>query len=107
MIERINSIINLFDIGDIKFFILVAKKNIKNLIALSTLIALLALFISLNQEKKFLSKGIIVIEPDDNKIVNIERGNIVLFPSSLFHSTLPFNSKEKRVTLAFDIIPKV
>ncbi len=43
----------------------------------------------------------------ENKIVNIERGNIVLFPSSLFHSTLPFNSKEKRVTLAFDIIPKV
>ena len=29
-------------------------------------------FISLNQEKKFLSKATIVIEPDDNKIVNIE-----------------------------------
>ena len=30
------------------------------------------MLISLNQEKKFLSKATIVIEPDDNKIVNIE-----------------------------------
>ncbi len=72
MIERINSIINIFDIGDLKFFFLVAKKNIKNLILLSLIISLLALFFALNQQKKYLSKGIIVIEPDDNNIVNIE-----------------------------------
>ena len=72
MIERINSIINIFDVGDLRFIFLVAKKNIKNLIFLSLIIALLVFFISLNQEKKYLSKGIIVIEPDDNKIVNIE-----------------------------------
>ena len=36
------------------------------------LISLLILFISLNQEKKYLSSATIVIEPDDNKIVNIE-----------------------------------
>tara|TARA_B100001093_G_C26850223_1_gene1024791 strand:- start:229 stop:2355 length:2127 start_codon:yes stop_codon:yes gene_type:complete len=72
MIERINSIINIFDIGDLKFFFLVAKKNIKNLILLSLIISILALFISLNQQKKYLSKGIIVIEPEDNNIVNIE-----------------------------------
>ena len=72
MFERINSIINIFDVGDIRFVFLVAKKNIKNLILLSLIIALLTLFISLNQEKKYLSKGIIVIEPNDNKIVNIE-----------------------------------
>jgi polysaccharide biosynthesis transport protein len=72
MIERINSILNIFDIGDLKFFFLVAKKNIKNLILLSFIISILALFISLNQQKKYLSKGIIVIEPDDNNIVNIE-----------------------------------
>ncbi len=41
-----------------------------------------------------------------NKIINIEKGDMVLFPSSLFHATLPFNSNERRVTLAFDIIPK-
>ncbi len=72
MIERINSIINIFDVGDLKFFFLVAKKNIKNLIILSLIVSLLALFVSLNQEKKYLSKGIIVIEADDNNIVNIE-----------------------------------
>ncbi|MDC1496382.1 polysaccharide biosynthesis tyrosine autokinase [Pelagibacteraceae bacterium] len=72
MIERINSIINIFDVGDLKFFFLVAKKNIKNLIILSLIVSLLALFVSLNQEKKYLSKGTIVIESDDNNIVNIE-----------------------------------
>ena len=72
MIERINSIINIFDVGDLKFFFLVAKKNIKNLFILSLIVSLLALFVSLNQEKKYLSKGIIVIESDDNNIVNIE-----------------------------------
>ncbi len=72
MIDRINSLINIFDIGDLKFFFLVAKKNIKNLITLSLILSLLVFLISSNQEKKFLSKATIVIEPDDNKIVNIE-----------------------------------
>ena len=72
MIDKINRIINIFDIGDARFIYLVAKKNFKNLIVLSLLISLLALFFSLNQEKKFLSKAIIVIEPDDKNIVNIE-----------------------------------
>ena len=72
MINKINSIINIFDIGDLKFFLLVAKKNIKNLIILSFLVSILVLLISLNLEKKYLSKATIVIEPEDNKIVNIE-----------------------------------
>ena len=41
-----------------------------------------------------------------SKIINIEKGDMVLFPSSLFHATIPFNSNKKRITLAFDIIPK-
>ena len=72
MINKINSIINIFDVGDLKFFLLVAKKNIKNLIILSFLVSILVLLISLNLEKKYLSKATIVIEPEDNKIVNIE-----------------------------------
>tara|TARA_Y100001935_G_scaffold98852_1_gene82185 strand:+ start:409 stop:2535 length:2127 start_codon:yes stop_codon:yes gene_type:complete len=72
MIERINSIVNIFDIGDLKFFLLVAKKNLKNLIILSLIFSLLVFLISLNQEKKYLSNATIVIEPEDNKIVNIE-----------------------------------
>jgi tetratricopeptide (TPR) repeat protein len=41
------------------------------------------------------------------KEVNIETGDIVLFPSSVFHRTLPFDSLENRVTLAFDIKPLI
>ena len=40
------------------------------------------------------------------KIVSIEQGDMVMFPSSIFHSTVPFESKEQRITLAFDILPK-
>ena len=39
---------------------------------LSLITSLLVLLISLNQQKKYLSKAIIVIEPEDNNIVNIE-----------------------------------
>ena len=51
MVERINSLLNIFDVGDLKFFLLVAKKNLKNLLILSSLISLLVFIISLNQEK--------------------------------------------------------
>ena len=49
--------------------------------------------------------------PNDNKnypekIIDIKRGDLVMFPSSLFHSTIPFESKENRVSFAFDLIPK-
>lgn len=32
-------------------------------------------------------------------------GDIVLFPSSLFHRTIPFNSNEDRICIAFDLRP--
>ena len=32
-------------------------------------------------------------------------GDIVLFPSSLFHRTLPFNSTQPRICIAFDLKP--
>ena len=72
MINKISTLINIFDVGDLKFFFLVAKKNLKNLLILSIIFSLLVFFISSNLEKKYLSKATIVIEPDDNKIVNIE-----------------------------------
>jgi len=48
--------------------------------------------------------------PEDGKffnerIVNLKTGDLVLFPSSIFHSTIPFSSDQKRLTFAFDIIP--
>jgi len=41
----------------------------------------------------------------EKKGVKTKRGGLVLFPSSIFHHTLPFKSDEKRTTIAFDIIP--
>ena len=38
-----------------------------------------------------------------NKTINPDIGDLVLFPSSLFHRTIPFNSNEERVCIAFDL----
>jgi len=40
-----------------------------------------------------------------SKTINIETGDIIMFPSSLFHSTVPFKSSKKRITFAFDLAP--
>ena len=37
------------------------------------------------------------------KTIHPKVGDFVLFPSSLFHSTIPFNSNEERVCIAFDL----
>ncbi|HOX67510.1 MAG TPA: tetratricopeptide repeat protein [Burkholderiaceae bacterium] len=34
-------------------------------------------------------------------------GDIVLFPSSLFHRTVPFSATEERICIAFDIAPRM
>ena len=39
------------------------------------------------------------------KIIKIEKGDMVIFPSSIFHSTIPFQSQQERITFAFDVIP--
>ena len=53
MISKFNSLLNVFDVGDLKFFLLVIKKNIKNLIILSLILSFLVLIDSLYQEKKY------------------------------------------------------
>lgn len=42
-----------------------------------------------------------------SQVVVQKVGDIVLFPSSLFHHTIPFNSDEDRVCVAFDLKPAV
>ena len=39
------------------------------------------------------------------KVLDINEGDIVLFPSSVFHQTIPFKSKSERICIAFDISP--
>jgi len=60
-----------FDLADFRFFLLLAKKNIKFILFASALVSLIVFLISLNIEKKYLSEATIVIEPDENKIVDI------------------------------------
>ena len=72
MLEKLNKFIYFFDVGDLRFFFLIAKKNFKNLAFVTILVSILVYLISLNLEKKYKSEATIVIAPDENKIVNIE-----------------------------------
>ena len=48
--------------------------------------------------------------PEDKNLPNLIHSpkafDLVLFPSSLFHRTIPFTSHEERHSIAFDLIPK-
>ena len=60
--------------------------------------------------------GNLVVTTDDSKhgkgktknrkSINVVTGSLCLFPSSLLHYTIPFESHEDRIVLAFDVIPK-
>ena len=40
------------------------------------------------------------------KIVNVTTGDLVFFPASLMHYTIPFHSEDDRIVLAFDVLPR-
>jgi hypothetical protein len=39
------------------------------------------------------------------RLVQPEVGTLVLFPSYMWHGTVPFESAEPRITVAFDLLP--
>ncbi len=43
--------------------------------------------------------------PTLTKILKPEVGDLIMFPSSLYHKTIPFNSNEERMCVAFDLMP--
>ncbi|MDA7577058.1 tetratricopeptide repeat protein [Candidatus Pelagibacter sp.] len=43
---------------------------------------------------------------EEEKSIDIRTGNLCLFPASLHHYTIPFESEDDRVVLAFDVKPK-
>ena len=43
---------------------------------------------------------------NEAQIINVVTGSLVLFPSSLTHYTIPFESEEERIVLAFDVKEK-
>jgi tetratricopeptide (TPR) repeat protein len=43
---------------------------------------------------------------NEKKIIDVVTGSMVLFPASLMHYTIPFESEEERIVLAFDVKEK-
>ena len=43
---------------------------------------------------------------NQEKSVDVTTGSLCLFPASLLHYTIPFESEEDRIVLAFDVEPK-
>jgi len=71
MKSKTAELFDVFDISDLSFFLLIAKKNFKFLFFVSALVSLIVFFITLNMEKKYLSEATIVVATDENKIVDI------------------------------------
>jgi hypothetical protein len=46
------------------------------------------------------------VEKSQQSIIDVVTGSLCFFPSSLHHYTVPFEEKENRIVLAFDVIPK-
>ena len=70
--SKTTELFDAFDLADLRFFLLIAKRNIKFILFASFLVSMIVFFISLNIEKKYLSEATIVIAPDENKIVDID-----------------------------------
>ena len=43
---------------------------------------------------------------NEHQVIDIATGDFILFPSSLMHYTIPFESDEERIVLAFDVVPE-
>ena len=42
---------------------------------------------------------------NQKKSIDVVTGSLCLFPSSLYHYTIPFEAEEERIVLAFDVMP--
>ena len=42
---------------------------------------------------------------NEEKSIDVVTGSLCLFPASLLHYTIPFESEEDRIVLAFDVVP--
>ena len=72
-----------------------------------------SIYINVPQKLKVNSGNLVVSLGEDNdaidarinekKTINVVTGSMVLFPASLMHYTIPFESEEERIVLAFDV----
>jgi hypothetical protein len=75
-----------------------------------------SIYINIPQKEKIDSGNLVVsvenkkhkIDQNDNlkKSIDVVTGSFCLFPSSLYHYTIPFKAEENRIVLAFDVVPK-
>ena len=45
-------------------------------------------------------------DENEKKVILPNVGDVIFFPSSVFHRTIPFKSNEERICIAFDVKPK-
>jgi len=75
-----------------------------------------AVYLSMPKQKKKSHEGAIELSIDgddypkrhdrfEKKIIQVNEGDIILFPSSVFHRTIPFDADEERICIAFDLSP--
>ena len=43
----------------------------------------------------------------EKKVILPNVGDVIFFPSSVFHRTISFNSNEERICIAFDVGPEL
>ncbi|MDC0432017.1 tetratricopeptide repeat protein [Hyphomicrobiales bacterium] len=75
-----------------------------------------SIYINVPRKLKVDSGNLVVALGEDNdatdtrinekKTINVVTGSMVLFPASLMHCTIPFESEEERIVLAFDVKEK-
>ena len=44
---------------------------------------------------------------DENLIHSPRDFDVILYPSSLYHQTIPFDSQDERHSIAFDVVKKI
>ena len=58
----------------------------------------------------YIQFGVPSLEPpsdlEPRRVVRPEIGTLVLFPSYMWHGTVPFTSQQPRITVAFDLLPR-
>ena len=75
-----------------------------------------ALYVSLpdevrtaNDQAGHIQFGVPLLDQDlslaPRRVIKPEVGTLVLFPSYMWHGTIPFQSEQSRLTVAFDLLP--
>ena len=102
MDSKTTELFDVFDLTDLRFFLLIAKKNIKFILAASALVSLVVFLVSLNIEKKYLSEATIVIAPDENKIVDINEAYSTIITTTRINNLIAILKSDEVISHIVD-----